>query len=127
MDLECLDHVGLAVSDVGRSARWYEEVLGLERAFDDAWHDYPAVLVAGGSGVALFPARDDGLGSGSFDALAHVGFRTSRAAFDAARSEVVARGVEYRERDHTVAWSLYLLDPDGYLIEITTYEPPVPR
>jgi len=27
------------------------------------------------------------------------------------------------EPDHKVAWSIYLLDPDSHLIEITTYEP----
>jgi hypothetical protein len=26
MELECLDHVGLTVADVGRSIRWYLEV-----------------------------------------------------------------------------------------------------
>ena len=39
---------------------------------------------------------------------------------------LVERGIEFRESDHTIAWSLYLLDPDGYLIEITTYEPSDP-
>jgi len=26
-----------------------------------------------------------------------------------------------------VAWSIYVQDPDGHLIEITTYEPPAAR
>jgi catechol 2,3-dioxygenase-like lactoylglutathione lyase family enzyme len=69
VELEALDHVGLVVSDVSRSASWYQEVLGLRRAHQEAWGDFPAVLEANGSGVALFP------------------------------------------------------DPDGYQVEITTYEP----
>ena len=32
VELEALDHVGLAVSDMSRSVRWYQEVLGLRRA-----------------------------------------------------------------------------------------------
>ena len=32
MELEALDHVGLVVSDMSRSVRWYQEVLGLRRA-----------------------------------------------------------------------------------------------
>jgi catechol-2,3-dioxygenase len=55
---EALDQVGLVVSDMAGSIRWYQEVLGLRRAHEDAWGDFPAVLEAGGSGVAL-PDPDD--------------------------------------------------------------------
>jgi catechol 2,3-dioxygenase-like lactoylglutathione lyase family enzyme len=124
MELESLDHVGLAVSDVKRSIRWYQDVLGLRRAFEDAWGEYPAVLLAGGSGVALFPARGEAIPDGTLDSLAHVCFRTSRRGYEHAKSELAAAGVEFREWDHRVAWSVYVLDPDGHNIEITTYEPP---
>jgi catechol 2,3-dioxygenase-like lactoylglutathione lyase family enzyme len=53
MDIEALDHVGLPVSDIGRSARWYQQVLGLQRAYEETWGDYPAVLEKNGSGVYL--------------------------------------------------------------------------
>jgi catechol 2,3-dioxygenase-like lactoylglutathione lyase family enzyme len=49
MNLEALDHVGLAVSDVNRSMDWYQSVLGLQRAFEEAWGTYPAVLVTPGT------------------------------------------------------------------------------
>jgi catechol-2,3-dioxygenase len=70
VELEALDHVGLVVSDVARSVRWYQEVLGLRRAHEEAWRDF-----------------------------------------------------EFHQGDYGVAWSLYLPDPDGYQVEITTYEP----
>jgi catechol 2,3-dioxygenase-like lactoylglutathione lyase family enzyme len=57
VELEALDHVGLVVSDMARSIRWYAQVLGLRRAHEGAWAEFPAVLEANGSGVALFPAR----------------------------------------------------------------------
>jgi catechol 2,3-dioxygenase-like lactoylglutathione lyase family enzyme len=44
VELEALDHVGLVVSDMARSVRWYQEVLGLRRAHEEAWGDFPAVL-----------------------------------------------------------------------------------
>jgi len=122
MNLDALDHVGLAVSDVGRSIEWYQRVLGLERAYQDAWGSYPAVLVAGGSGVALFPAGGAPIPPSTFDSLPHVGFRVSAWAYSQARSELQASGVDFRASDHKVARSLYLLDPDAHLIEITTYE-----
>jgi catechol 2,3-dioxygenase-like lactoylglutathione lyase family enzyme len=123
MDIQALDHVGLPVADIDRSVRWYQQVLGLQRAYEDAWGDYPAVLERNGSGVALFPSRGEPITPATFKSLAHVGFRVSRQGYEAARSELTAAGIEFRESDHKVAWSIYLLDPDRHLIEITTYEP----
>jgi hypothetical protein len=67
VELGALDHVGLVASDMSRSVRWDQEVLGLGRAHEEAWGDFPAVLEA--------------------------------------KAELQAR------------------DPDGYQVEIITYEP----
>ena len=76
--LEGIDHIAIAVRDVERSAAWYQDVLGLERRYRDAWGDYPAMVGAGTSCVALFavegtqpkptPGRD-------VLAMRHFGFR----------------------------------------------------
>ena len=60
--------------------------------------------------------------SASPDPLRHVAFRTSRRGLDAATAELRARGVAFEERDYGVAWSIYMPDPDGHLVEITTDE-----
>jgi catechol 2,3-dioxygenase-like lactoylglutathione lyase family enzyme len=122
VELEALDHVGLVVSDMSRSVRWYQEVLGLRRAHQEAWGEFPAVLEANGSGVALFPAEGGGPVPAD-DPMRHVGFRTSRRGLETAKEELAARGIEFEEGDYGVAWSVYLPDPDGYQVEITTYEP----
>ena len=122
MQLETLDHVALVVSDVGRSVAWYRDVLGLTRAHEEDWGDFPAVLQAGGSGVALFPS-DESIEPSTFDSLPHVGFRTSRVGWEMAKAELRDRGIAFRESDHGVSWSIYLLDPDRHQIEITTYQP----
>jgi catechol 2,3-dioxygenase-like lactoylglutathione lyase family enzyme len=56
------------------------------------------------------------------DPLRHVAFRTSRRGLDAAKAELRARGIAFEERDYGIAWSVYMPDPDGHLVEITTYE-----
>jgi catechol 2,3-dioxygenase-like lactoylglutathione lyase family enzyme len=107
---------------MARSVRWYQEVLGLRRAHEEAWGDFPAVLEVNGSGVALFP-NENGGPIPVDDPMRHVGFRTSRRGLELAKAELLANGIEFHEGDYGVAWSVYLPDPDGYQVEITTYEP----
>jgi catechol 2,3-dioxygenase-like lactoylglutathione lyase family enzyme len=83
--------------------------------------DFPAVLEANGSGVALFP-RDAEDPPPPADPLRHVAFRTSRRGLEAATSELRDRGIAFEERDYGIAWSVYMPDPDGHLVEITIYE-----
>lgn len=116
-----LDHVALSVHDQAASERWYREVLGLERVHEEAWGDVPLMLVAGSTGVALFAARSADDGAPGIRIL-QVAFRLDRANFDAAREELERRGIIVRFRDHVVAHSLYLEDPDGHELELTTYE-----
>jgi len=37
MLLSQLDHIALSVTDLARSAEWYQSVLGLERRFQETW------------------------------------------------------------------------------------------
>ena len=120
-----LDHVAIAVSDLERSQRFYEAVLGLEREHD-AW-DVPIVLAAHGTGLALFH-RDVHPSSTPDDAeppairILHIAFRVDRAGFDEARSALSEEGIETHFSDHGLSHSLYFADPDGHEIELTTYE-----
>jgi catechol 2,3-dioxygenase-like lactoylglutathione lyase family enzyme len=124
-DNQGLDHVAIAVTDVERSRRFYEHVLGLERVYEE-W-DVPVVLAASGSGVALF-ARDlhpsstpDGLEPPAVRIL-HIAFRLPRRGFDQARAALEEQGIDARFSDHGISHSIYFDDPDGHQIELTTYD-----
>lgn len=101
-----------------------EECLSLKRCYE-AW-DIPVVLCAGTTGVALFPA-DTSEPQPAPDPrhtkiMRHFAFRVSRASLDEARAEFRRRGVEFEFADHGISRSIYVYDPDGYRVELTTYE-----
>ena len=123
--LEGIDHVALTVRDVERSAAWYQEVLGLERRHREVWGSHPAIVGVGTTSLALFPVQgDDPAGPPGRETICvrHVAFRVDRRNFEAARATLGARGIALEEQDHQIAHSLYLLDPDGHQLEITTYD-----
>jgi catechol 2,3-dioxygenase-like lactoylglutathione lyase family enzyme len=123
--IECLDHVALLVKDLERSVEWYTRVLGLKRHYAEVW-DIPVVLYAGTTGVALFPAnsKEQTLATIPSQAIVmqHFAFRVSRADFEEAQKDFQRRHIKYEFQDHDVAHSIYIYDPDGYEVELTTYE-----
>lgn len=125
MKLEGLDHIAIAVSNPTASAAWYQDVLGLERRHQEEWGDMPIFLMAGSSGLAIFPNRS-GAGTpvayGTDSGFRHLAFRTGRAQFDQARRELEARGIATEFEDHGISHSIYFDDPDGFHLEITTYD-----
>jgi catechol 2,3-dioxygenase-like lactoylglutathione lyase family enzyme len=135
MELEGIDHVALAVSDVERSAQWYIDVLGFERRYQDMWDGVPVFIGKGTTAIALFRPRADTT-STSLAAVAsakaasspanirmlHLAFRATRKNFLAAQEELKRRGITFEFQDHEISHSIYFRDPDGHELEITTYE-----
>jgi len=125
MRLQQIDHVAITVSDLARSLAWYRDVLGLERRFEDEWGDVPTMMCAGETCVALFPS--DGpdpqqVAVRETVSMRHFAFRVDRANFDAAQARFRELGIEAESADHGIAESVYISDPDGHRIEITTYD-----
>ncbi|GAB4323315.1 MAG: FosA family fosfomycin resistance glutathione transferase [Candidatus Zixiibacteriota bacterium] len=123
--LDGLDHVAITVSDLDRSIAWYQDKLGLERVHDDAWGGVPTFMVAGSTGLALFPVHSDPsrpkTGPGTIS-IRHIAFRATRVDFEKAQSVLSSKGVEFHFQDHDISHSIYFHDPDGHELEITTYE-----
>lgn len=125
MKVQHLDHVAISVRDVAASRDWYISVLGLERRHAEEWGDVPTMVCAGETCVALFPA--DGAqpkpppGRDTI-AMRHVAFRVDHENFAVAHVRFRELGIEFESADHGIARSVYIADPDGHRIEITTYE-----
>ena len=126
--LQQIDHVALTVKDLKKSIAWYHDVLGLERRYEDAWKDAPAMLCAGSTCVALFPFRsDEALAqiSGTVrSTMRHLAFRTTYGDLLEAEKNLQERGIPFEFQNHGIAHSIYFADPDGHQLEITTYDLP---
>ncbi|MEO5717364.1 MAG: VOC family protein [Chthoniobacterales bacterium] len=124
MNLEGLDHIAISVSDMERSVQWYVEVLGLERQHTDVWDGAPQFVGKGATGIAIFPIREssDGGGTPPPVRVRHFALRADRANFLQAQRELKERGIHFEFEDHEIAHSIYFHDPDGFDLEITTYE-----
>lgn len=124
-EIEGLDHIAITVTDMERSRKWYQDVLGMADQFPGQWGGVPTMMFAGGSGLALFPARQDArkseIGRGTI-AVQHIAFRVTRANFEAAQERLRELGIPFEFQDHEISRSIYFDDPDGYQLEMTTYE-----
>jgi len=124
IELQGLDHVGLNVADLQRSAAFYNRVLGFQifHKWTTTW-----MIQRGSIRIGLFqrPQAQTIKDIDNTIAITHFAFLTSGMGFAAAQKELTALGVNFDPPEDTgVAFSIFFRDPDGHQIEITTYHSP---
>jgi len=122
-EINFLDHIAIRVKDMEASALWYQKVLGLRIVKVAKWDPYPIFLLAGKTGIALFPANLD---DPEFDSksrnvkIDHYAFNVSNENFKKALVHYTVLGVDHHVADHHYFHSVYIKDPDGHTVELTT-------
>jgi len=117
-----LDHVAIRVRDLEESALWYSRVLGLERFQAEEWGPWPIFMLAGKTGIALFPRKEqkeDTKMSVREMRSDHFAFMVSKASLDHAMKHLDTLNIKYEWQDHYHFHSIYMQDPDGYKVELT--------
>ncbi|PLW70650.1 VOC family protein [Pseudohalioglobus lutimaris] len=115
-----IDHVHVYVADWAESESWYQRVLGFSR--DEGL----AVWAVDGGPLTL--KNDDGtvhlalFESADPRPASTVAFGATGDEFLAWLEHLKAQAVDVRLADHSLAWSMYFVDPDGNCHEITTYD-----
>ena len=121
--LNFLDHIAITVRDLEASAKWYEEVLGLKKYQLSEWGQYPIFMLAGKSGLALFPVKTPANNHTTpipQVTMKHFAFNADRENFETAKQKLNLLSISFQYQDHIFFDSIYFYDPDGYLVEITT-------
>lgn len=122
-NINFLDHVAIRVSNIEISANWYTETLGLIRVQPKEWHPYPIFMMAGKTGVALFPAdlNDDAINLMSRNIkIDHFAFNIEPNQFEKAKTHLDTIGLNYKIQNHLYFVSIYIKDPDGHTVELTS-------
>ena len=120
--LDRLDHVSLNVSDRAASIAWYRDVLGLEQRNEPRRDDWPVFMGEFGTCIALFQAEvESPARAKESTGLRHVAFLVSRDDLERAQAHLTGCEIEFRFEDHGDALSVYVVDLDGNVVELTTY------
>jgi len=118
--IDFLYHVAIRVKDLSLSAACYGNVLGLKKYQLPEWGDYPIFMLANKPGVALFPARLSDTELVLKAKIDHFAFNVNQENFLKAQKQFETLGIEFNIQDHHYFHWIYIKDPDGHTVELTT-------
>src|SRR6267154_3475568 len=133
LKVHALDHLVINVRDVARSAEWYRKILGMEiRVFDPGHGGTPRTsLIFGSQKINVRPRDADKAewftadhGTAGSDDLCFLTSSTPEAvvAHLTACGVAIEQGPLKKQGARGALWSVYCRDPDGSLIEISSYK-----
>lgn len=122
-EISFLDHIAIRVKNIDDSVTWYSKALGLKKYRLEKWGDFPIFMLSGKSGIAIFPAdlKDKKLDQLSRNIkIDHFAFNVSNNDFRKAQDHFNEMNLPFDFQDHHYFHSIYLKDPDGHTVELTT-------
>jgi len=126
VNISGLDHVALKVRDLKRSIEFYQRVFGFEIKEGECEDNWVIIGVKDKIYLCLYESREVDI---SRNTIYHWGFNIVNAeSLNTLSQELQKQGVkvdcldngEDGVCDYGVSQSLYVFDPDGYVIELST-------
>jgi len=126
MEIDRFDHIVLTVKDIDQTTRFYTEVLGMEQV---TFGDNRKALTFGNQKINLHEQNNEFEPKAKFPTCgsADICF-ISKTDIESVKLEIEQKGINILEgivqRTGAIGKlrSIYLRDPDGNLIEISSYE-----
>lgn len=122
MHVHGLDHIVLDVADVERALAWYTSELGLAPERVDEWRagsvPFPSVRIDAGTVIDLLAKSPTG------ENMNHLCLVVDARDVDAVACDprfTVVDGPAHRWGAGGDGWSVYVLDPDGNIVELRSY------
>ena len=122
-NINFLDHVAIYVKDMNISIEWYARVIGLKKYKLEKWGAFPVFMLAGKSGIAIFPANLEHktINQDSRNVkIDHFAFNVSNQDFKKSQNYFKSIDEDFQFQDHHYFHSIYLNDPDNHKVELTT-------
>jgi|HubBroStandDraft_4_1064222.scaffolds.fasta_scaffold762723_1 catechol 2,3-dioxygenase-like lactoylglutathione lyase family enzyme len=124
-ELVDIDHLGLNVSNLAASERWYQDMLGFH-----ILHRWKTTTLVGLGNVKLgLFWRPDAKPIDNLDSwicMQHLAFLVDGNRFIQTRQKLIEKGIDVVNEDNGIAYCVFFEDPDGHLLELITYHA-VPR
>lgn len=121
LELVGMDHFAINVHDVQKSADWYKRVFGFTilHKWDNVW------MVGRGNikiGLYIQPEAKPLPDLDSTLVIRKIAFLVDGDKFDKTINELRSKGITIIKTEDTgIAYSIFINDPDGYLLEFTTF------
>jgi glyoxylase I family protein len=122
-----VDHLALICSNLEATIQFYNEVLGMHLTRivpnrDDATSTHIFFDMGGGNQLAFFDFPEHGPGRTvrGVGSMHHVALQAAPEKFSAIVARLKQLGLEHSLHGSAEAGSVYIRDPDGILVEVTT-------
>ena len=124
LSIERIDHIALVITSLETSVSWYQDMFGFEN-FGTSPGSSVTYIGNSDTRLAMLEASDESpfippVLQGAQGC--HFAFRTDGAAFVGYQDKLDRERIRYDRLIHSDSQSIYFSDPDGYMIEVTTYD-----
>ena len=122
-NLQGLDHVAIRVANLEQSRNWYQSRLKLIPLTLPEWGAFPIMMMSEKTSVALFPASNETIDHKPREktpGIIHFAFRLDQESFMQIQLHLSQLEEKFTFEDHFYFHSIYLSDPDGHTVELTT-------
>lgn len=121
VNVNSIDHIAINVRDFATSASWYQNIFGflVINKWDNAW------LIGRGNtklGLFAFPEATPLPNPDSYLVMKKIAFAVDGNVFVDAMNSIKSKGIPITgPQDTGIAYRFQFADPDGHLLEITTF------